>query len=54
MMMVYDDKDNNDEDDEDETNLSRQTGRRLWALTLVLKKSFFIKIYKNSFECCCF
>ena len=32
-----DDDDNDDnEDDEDETNLSRQTGRGLWALTLVL------------------
>ena len=38
----YDDDDDNDDDDndddvddEDETNLSRQTGRGLWALALV-------------------
>ena len=30
-----DDDDDEEEDDEDETNLSRQTGRRLWALALV-------------------
>ena len=30
-----DDDNDEDEDDEDETNLSRQTGRGLWALALV-------------------
>ena len=39
-----DDDDNDDEDDEDETNLSRQTGRGLWALALVILESLWVPL----------
>ena len=45
-----DDDDDNDDDDEDETNLSRQTGRGLWALALVFYQIRYdlIKLHNNA------
>ena len=40
-----DEHEDEDEDDEDETNLSRQTGRGLWALALVYNKILYSTIF---------